>query len=621
MRKVKLFFLLTALLAIAQGAWALDTKTFNYFSSGNNSNSPVTVNCSYVKSGKAVLNHEAYPIQISVAAGYAIYEVKFTVSAVESVYAITATNGTLDDIYPSARQTVTVSDVNNAQTVLQSLFGKYQISEIQVTYNQTYTIRYDANGGTGAPSSQTKLFNVNVTLHDGSSLSRTGYTAVCWADTPDGKYMTPFGYSYSTDRDAYLYAKWQANTYTVTFNKQSGTGGSNSVTATYDSAMPSATMPTRTGYTFGGYYDQTNGAGTQYYNASGGSVRSWNKASNTTLYAKWTANTYYVRFNKNASDATGTMSNETFTYGTAKALTSNAFSRTGYTFAGWTTNANGTGTSYTNGQSVSNLTSTANGTVDLYAKWTQNTATLTDGNDLSALSAWAGKTCTVTYTRSFTSGKPSTVCLPFAYTPQGEEKFYSFTGINKDGGNYTADMTEVVSPLVANTPYLFMPTGDADFSGTYAIPASIEAGSTTSGDWTFVGTYTTESWTTAPTGIYGFSAQNVDAQGINQGEFVKVGAYVRVKPMRCYLQYGDGTSDWAGARGMTRAAAEPLPETIGVRLISANGEVNAIGTLYTRTGEVSFDSEAWYTLDGKRLSTQPTQKGIYVNNGKKVVIK
>ncbi len=246
--------------------------------------------------------------------------------------------------------------------------------------------------------------------------------------------------------------------------------------------------------------------------------------------------------------------------------------------------------------------------------------TLTDGNNLSALLPYAGKTCTVTYTRSFTASKPSTVCLPFAYTPQGEEKFYSFTGINEDGGNYTADMTEVVSPLVANTPYLFMPTGDADFSGTYAIPASITAGSTTSGAWTFIGTYSTIEWTSAPTEpTYGFSAQAAN-DGITQGQFVKVGSYVRIKPMRAYLQYNGSDSQFANARSLTRAAAttsdDTLPETIGVRLISANGEVTAIGTL-----EVSFDSEAWYTLDGKRLNAKPNTKGIYVNNGKKVVIK
>ena len=251
--------------------------------------------------------------------------------------------------------------------------------------------------------------------------------------------------------------------------------------------------------------------------------------------------------------------------------------------------------------------------------------TLTDGDNLSALSAWAGKTCTVTYTRSFTADKASTVCLPFAYTPQGEEKFYSFTGINEDGGNYTADMTEVVSPLVANTPYLFMPTGNANFSGTYAIPASITAGSTISGDWTFKGTYSTIEWTDAPAEpTYGFSAQDANA-GITQGQFVKVGSYVRIKPMRAYLQYNGSDSQFTNARSLTRAAAttsdDTLPETIGVRLISANGEVTAIGTLHTRTGEVSFDSEAWYTLDGKRLNAKPNTKGIYVNNGKKVVIK
>ena len=251
--------------------------------------------------------------------------------------------------------------------------------------------------------------------------------------------------------------------------------------------------------------------------------------------------------------------------------------------------------------------------------------TLTDGEAITGLDTYKGQEIWVNYTRSFTADKPSTVCLPFAYTPQGEEKFYSFTGINEDGGNYTADMTEVVTPLVANTPYLFMPTGDADFSGTYAIPASITAGSTISGDWTFKGTYSTIEWTDAPAEpTYGFSAQDANA-GITQGQFVKVGSYVRIKPMRAYLQYNGSDSQFINARSLTRAAAttsdDTLPETIGVRLISANGEVTAIGTLYTRTGEVSFDSEAWYTLDGKRLNAKPNTKGIYVNNGKKVVIK
>ena len=89
--------------------------------------------------------------------------------------------------------------------------------------------------------------------------------------------------------------------------------------------------------------------------------------------------------------------------------------------------------------------------------------------------------------------------------------------------------------------------------------------------------------------------------------------------MRAYLQYTGSDSQFANARSMSATVAEQLPETISVRLIGADGNVTAIGTLHTLTGEVTTDG--WYTLDGKRLSTQPTQKGIYVNNGKKVIIK
>ncbi len=255
--------------------------------------------------------------------------------------------------------------------------------------------------------------------------------------------------------------------------------------------------------------------------------------------------------------------------------------------------------------------------------------TLTDGEAITALNTYTGQEIWVNYTRSFTADKASTVCLPFAYTKKtGDGSFYAFSGIEKVGSEYIATMTEPgTSTLTANTPYLYKAatTGDADFSGTYAIPASITAGTTTSGDWTFKGTYSTIEWTSAPEDpTYGFSAQDANA-GITQGQFVKVGSYVRIKPMRAYLQYNGSDSQFTNARSLTRAAAttsdDTLPETIGVRLISANGEVTAIGTLYTRTGEVSFDSEAWYTLDGKRLNAKPNTKGIYVNNGKKVVIK
>ncbi len=92
--------------------------------------------------------------------------------------------------------------------------------------------------------------------------------------------------------------------------------------------------------------------------------------------------------------------------------------------------------------------------------------------------------------------------------------------------------------------------------------------------------------------------------------------------MRCYLSYV-GTSAPAPARGLTRSAAatDDLPQSITVRLVSRSGETTAIGEIDTKTGELSFDSEAWYTLGGVRLSGKPSKKGLYINNGKKVIVK
>ena len=74
---------------------------------------------------------------------------------------------------------------------------------------------------------------------------------------------------------------------------------------------------------------------------------------------------------------------------------------------------------------------------------------------------------------------------------------------------------------------------------------------------------------------------------------------------------------------MNRAAeaGEQLPATIKVRLVNADGEVTAIGTMQTKTGEVTLDGDAWYTLDGRRMEGKPSTKGIYINNNKKVIIK
>ena len=122
-------------------------------------------------------------------------------------------------------------------------------------------------------------------------------------------------------------------------------------------------------------YQNNTSAGTATVMANGKGIfsTSTNKSANYTLV--WA--TYTVRFNKNNDGASGTMSNQAFTYNTAQNLTANAFTRTGYAFAGWNTATDGTGTSYTDGQSVSNLTITNGATVNLYAQWTPTTYNIT----------------------------------------------------------------------------------------------------------------------------------------------------------------------------------------------------------------------------------------------------
>ena len=92
-------------------------------------------------------------------------------------------------------------------------------------------------------------------------------------------------------------------------------------------------------------------------------------ASAVTVSSNFAVNTYSVRFKSNSSSATGSMANQGFTYGVAQPLNANNYSRTGYTFASWNTQADGNGTSYTDQQSVSNLTPENGAIIDLYAQW------------------------------------------------------------------------------------------------------------------------------------------------------------------------------------------------------------------------------------------------------------
>ena len=143
-----------------------------------------------------------------------------------------------------------------------------------------------------------------------------------------------------------LHARWAAQSYRVALDRRGGTGGSTNATATYGQNMPAISVPTRTGYDFGGYWSQTNGAGVQYYTAAGTSARTWDVAANAILYASWAGKKSVVTFEFEGG-AGGTAS-ATAEYGSAMPAVVPP-RREGWTFLGYWTEQGGNGTQYYDG--------------------------------------------------------------------------------------------------------------------------------------------------------------------------------------------------------------------------------------------------------------------------------
>lgn len=239
------------------------------------------------------------------------------------------------------------------------------------------TIKFNANGGSNAPASfivQNSSSSISVTLPSGQP-TRTGYTFLYWKYNNNfydpGDTLTVTG---STSGNICTFvAQWQGNANVITFNKQSGSGGTNSINAIYGDTVPDISVPTRPGYSFGGYFTSAGGSGTKYYDKDGNGLVTWLSTSDLILYAYWTGNVYTITLNK-AGGSGGAASVEA-TYGQElQDLSSSQLpTKDGYTFDGYYTGENGSGTRYyySDGSSTSTVwNTTGNGT--LYASWKAN---------------------------------------------------------------------------------------------------------------------------------------------------------------------------------------------------------------------------------------------------------
>ena len=290
-----------------------------------------------------------------------------------------------------------ITDYNYNQSNGKIVFNASDVTgNIEITAvgaPQTYTITFDMQGGSGGTESIAATYT--QVMSPVTPPTKAGYTFGGYYTEANGEGTQYYSYdgnsakTYDKTSDLTLYAKWSAKSYTVTLDAAGGTG-SGTITAVYDADMPSITKPTRTGYTFGGYFTQQNGGGEKYYNADGTSAKQYDKTDGLMLYAKWSANSYTVTFDMQGG--IGGTASESAAYDSAMPSITPP-TRIGYTFGGYYTAANGEGVQYYYANGESAKAYDIDGACTLYAKWTANTYDVV----LNASGGSGGSTVTAAY--------------------------------------------------------------------------------------------------------------------------------------------------------------------------------------------------------------------------------
>jgi len=183
-----------------------------------------------------------------------------------------------------------------------------------------YKINYNANGGTGTMESDNAEFGTNVTIRS-NGFTRDGYTFAGWTTKSDG---TDDGYGWTgwsgtwnyadgqygiAENKLVLYARWEKNAYTISYNANGGSNAPANQSKSRDNSINlSSSKPTRTGYTFVNWNTKKDGSGTTYKAGA-----SYNGNANLTLYAQWRINKVYIKLDANGGSVRGST-----TYGSCR---------------------------------------------------------------------------------------------------------------------------------------------------------------------------------------------------------------------------------------------------------------------------------------------------------------
>lgn len=287
------------------------------------------------------------------------------------------------------------NDGNAPTSVTQSASGFKGIMQMgNFTLNAQWTpwkhtVAYNANAGNdasvkGIPASQSKTANVDITLSSDVP-TRNGYTFLGWNTQADGNGTAyAAGAIYKNDQNGgtvTLYAQWTPWKHVLHYNKNVPTSSTSQTvsnmpvdqTKTFGQFMAiSNLVPTRKGYTFAGWYTQSNGTGTKY--DPGSNYAADQNGGTVNLYAKWTPWTYNIKYDQNVKSTSSSKTvtdmpaAQTKTQEIDVTLSSMTPKRNGYIFAGWSTSANGS-VEYKPGSRFTKDLDSNGASITLYAVW------------------------------------------------------------------------------------------------------------------------------------------------------------------------------------------------------------------------------------------------------------
>ena len=228
-----------------------------------------------------------------------------------------------------------------------------------------YTVTFDGNGADKGTMKDQPMVCGTARALTRNAYTRTGYIFAGWARDPisgvvdftNGEKVLQY---YETDNYVMeLFAVWVPIQYKITYkNLTAAEAELMEQTYTIENTVYLPELM-RDGFDFGGWY--SDGAFKK-------PVETISGMGAKTVYAKWTAHKYTVVFDGNGADK-GTMKDQPMVFGTARALTRNTYTRTGYTFLGWSADPLALEAQYKNCEKLQNLTDKDGGIVTLYAVW------------------------------------------------------------------------------------------------------------------------------------------------------------------------------------------------------------------------------------------------------------